>query len=159
MSIVNFLAWILIFSGPLSGSSVTASVSIRPSWQVCNLGPLGIGTQNSWGHYISVIGRRPFLSRLVCSVGIDHLTVSLRTSWQLGHVGPLSIGTSSVNRSIHNSGQQIHTSYSLHTLHNLCPDMIIYFILSKLFILFKLWTESHMSCLWFPLEQASKSSI
>ena len=101
--------------GRLTGSicaTVTTTVSLRPSGQVCHVGPLSIGTKNSWGHYI-------YKALLVTDRFGRDWSVGMTTSgpplylWehQLCHIGPLSIGTKSVNRSIHSSAQH----YILHT--------------------------------------------
>ena len=89
------------------GATVTTSVSARPSWQVCHIGPLSIGTKHSWGHYISVIGRWDWSVGMTTTRVVHHCIfeniVTTLSRWAIKHWDQ--------------AGQQIHPQLrpALHT--------------------------------------------
>ena len=97
----------LLQSSGSIGATVSTSVSARPSWQVCHIGPLSIGTKHSWGHYISVIGRWDWSVGMTTTRVVHHCIfeniVTTLSRWAIKHWDQ--------------AGQQIHPQLrpALHT--------------------------------------------
>ena len=107
----------LLQSSGSIGATVSTSVSARPSWQVCHIGPLSIGTKHSWGHYISVIGRWDWSVGMTTTRVVHHCIfeniVTTLSRWAIKHWDQAGQQIRPQLR------QALHVLQTLHTLQTL----------------------------------------